>query len=230
MRLTAFNDNLEKAAWNCIPKYDPSKKKQRHNIPLWRERMSAHKEEVDYWLQVQFLHGGPSRCPSTIRHFLRAAKSRYRLQFRHLRREIAVNIAESTTLNNCFRRLFSHPKAPSPPLIDGHSTASQPLMWGEHFREVFQGEETQYDNAILDDIQITQSDIQNFNFIDLNELNNAINTIDTSKSFERHSHWKSLDSYDHAAKQCLQEIMNFWSKNVLSNNYFFDWDFFLSLP
>ena len=221
-------DNLEKSALNCIPKYDPAKSKKCHNIPQWRERMSSFKENVDFLLQVQFLNGGPNRCPHIIKNYLRIAKSRYRRQFRHLRREIEINIAESTTLDNCFKRLFSHPKSPTPPLIEGHSAASQPYMWGEHFKEVFKGEETPYDCQILDDIQISSPEVETFDYINLTELNEAISTIDTNKSFKRHKHWKNLHLENHAAKHCLLEVINFWTKNILSNHYHFEWDFFLS--
>ena len=82
---------------------------KRHDIPMWRERIASFKTDVDYWLQQQFVHGGPTRCPYIIRQ-LRLAKSRYRFQIRVLRREIKSNIAETVTLDNCHRKLFKMPK------------------------------------------------------------------------------------------------------------------------
>ena len=51
--------------------------------------------------------------------------------------------------------------------------------------------------------------------------------IDTNKSYVRHSHWKYLFTFNHAAKLCLLHVFNSWINNVFSgNDVYFDWDFF----
>ena len=134
-------NNMTAAAETCIPKATPGKKANQHNIPMWRERMGSFKSDVDYWLQIQFLNGGPRRCPSFIREQLRVSKSRYRNQLRKLRREIEVNVAENITVQNCHRRLFKTSKVASPAVIEGHSRDTQAEMWRDHFHHVFSAKE-----------------------------------------------------------------------------------------
>ena len=107
-------NNITEAAIMCIPKTDPNKQPKRHNIPQWREKMSTFQNEVDYWTTMTQLHGGPRRCPSFIKLQLRLAKSAYRRQIRQLRRELQVNIAQSTTVRNCHKHLFGKTKHPHP--------------------------------------------------------------------------------------------------------------------
>ena len=187
-------NNMTTAAKTCFPKVNPGKTPNRHNIPMWRERMSAYKLDVDYWLQVQFINGGPRRCASYIREELRISKSRYRHQLRKLRREIEINIAENVTVQNCHRRLFKKPKIAQPAAIDGHSRPAQPAMWRNHFREVFSADEQPYSGNILHDIsnKINNDHISSFNHLNLTEINNAISHIDSNKSYKRHNHWKYL--------------------------------------
>ena len=221
-------DNLTSAAETCIPKIDPNKAPRRHNIPMWKERMSSFKNDVDYWLQVQFLNGGPRRCPDVIRQQLRIAKSRYRHQFRSLRQEIACNIAETITLKNCHHQLFKKPRTAPPAMIDGHSRSAQPQMWRDHFRSVFEADETIYRGDLLDQInnQITEDDITSFRNIDIIDLNEAITDINTNKSYTRHFHWKNLLAENHTAKSCLVEVLKYFCKNVLRGLDTPDWDFF----
>ena len=187
-------DGLNDAAWKCIPKYDPSKTKNRHNIPLWRERMGSYKHDVDYWQQMQFLHGGKHRCPVPIKDQLRMAKSRYRHQFRLLRREIECIIADSTTAKNCSKQLFRQPKAASPALIEGCSKSAQPAMWREHFMGVFKGNDSPFENDMLKDT-VSEHDLSKFDPT-LDELNLAIDDINTNKSYTRHKHCKFLQLAD----------------------------------
>ena len=223
--------NLEKAAFTCIPKYDPNKTPRRHNIPLWRERMAAFKHTTDYWVQQQFLHGGPARCGSFIKQQVLISKSRYRRQLRALRREIEVNVAETTTLQNCFKRVIKHSKPAPPAMIEGYSTSSQPAMWHDHLKGVYNAEDTPYCGTLLTRINSlisNDTETRQFDFIRLTEINNAISDIDTNKSYKRHFHWKNLQSKYHSAKLCLNEIINSWVCNVLQNENYFDWDFFLT--
>ena len=101
--------NLEDAATTCIPKHNPSPTK-RHNVPLWRERIAIYRNHVDYWINVQFLNGGPKKCSEWISRQLRLVKSQYKRQIRILRREICENTAEYVTTQNCFRKLFRKQK------------------------------------------------------------------------------------------------------------------------
>ena len=169
--------------------------------------MSSFKTDVDYWLQIQLLNGGPRRCPDIVKQQLRLAKSRYRHQFHFhaLRREIAHNIAETITLKNCHRHLFKNPQTAPPAMIDGHSRSAQPHMWREHFRNVFEADETIYEGGVLDEITelISEDDINLFRDIDVTDLNKAIVDINTNKSYARHFHWKNLHSENHSAKLSL---------------------------
>ena len=223
-------ENLSYAANQCIPKKDPNKTPKQHNIPMWRERMGSYKNEVDYWLQVQFINGGPTRCSSFVRQQLLLSKSRYRRQFRNLKREIEVNIAESITLANCHRQLFKKPRTAPPAMLDGHSRSAQPSMWREHFRNVFCAEETVYKGDLLKEVKrnISKDDIIKFENINLPEINNVIMDINTNKSYKRHFHWKSLCTGNHAAKLCLTETINYFINNELNNRDNIDWDFFLT--
>ena len=192
---------------------------------MWREKMGSYKDDVDYWVTCQYLNGGPNICPPFIRQQLRFARSRYRRQFRHLKREIETNIAESTTVKNCFNRLHKSPSVPAPAMIEGTSTGAQPVMWQAHFREVFKGEDTPYNRSIL---QNYSTSTDNFNNISMLEINNSINDINTNKSYTRHSHWKRLDSPNHPAKHCLFEVLNGWSRKAMSDEPYLKWDFFLT--
>ena len=226
--------NITEAANTCIPKTDPTKRK-RHDIPQWKEKMATYQNEVDYWVTMQQLHGGPRRCSEFVNVQLRRAKSAYRRQIRHLRREVQVNIAESTTVKNCHKHLFGKTKTPAPALIDGFSRHSQPVMWRDHFREVFGANENPYKGGLLSDIsaKITAYDKTSFTYLSLSEVNDAISQINTNKSYERHKHWKHMQSHNHTAKLCLVEILNYWIKHILNddssnNDDFLDWDFFLT--
>lgn len=223
-------DNMRTAAETCIPKVDPNKTPRRHNIPMWRERIASYKHDVDYWLQVRFLNGGPNRCPNEVKQQLRLSKSRYRHQFRILQREIECNIAEKVTLQNCHRHLFKHSKTAPPAMIDGYSRSAQPSMWREHFRNVFQAEERPYQGDLLKEIseQISKEDLGSLKAFSVDEINDAITNINTNKSYQRHFHWKSLVSSNHAAKTCLAEVLNFFANTVLTGNDTPDWDFFLT--
>ena len=225
-------NNISCAAVTCLPKFKVEKGPRRHNIPLWRERMAPLKNDVDYWLQVQFLNGGPQQCNHLIRQRLRLAKSRYRREFRNLKREISVNIAEATTVRNCFNRLLRNPKTPTPAIIDGCSTNAQPEMWRHHFKTVFKGDDAiPYKGPLLDDVctELSANDVNEFEFITLKEIDSAIMQIDTNKSYVRHNHWKYLSSFNHAAKQCLLYTFNFWIKNTFSSvDVYFNWDLFLA--
>ena len=86
-----------------------------------------------------------------------------------------------------------------------------------------------YKGTLLGEVsaELHESDIANFNYLSLHEINSAITQIDTNKSYERHSHWKSLHTSNHAAKQCLLHIFRFWTHNVFtSNNPYHNWDLF----
>ena len=76
--------SITEAANLCIPKFNPGKEPKRHDLPMWKERMTTYKDDVDYWLQLPFLHSGPNKCPDVVTHHLRLAKSRYRRQVRQL--------------------------------------------------------------------------------------------------------------------------------------------------
>ena len=223
-------NNMSTAAKTCIPKVNPGKTPNRHNIPMWRERMSAYKLDVDYWLQVQFINGGPRRCASYIREELRISKSRYRHQLRKLRREIEINIAENVTVQNCHRRLFKKPKIAQPAAIDGHSRPAQPAMWRNHFREVFSADEQPYSGNILHDIsnKFDNDHVSSFNHLNLTEINNAISHIDSNKSYKRHNHWKYLHTDNHAAKLCIIEVFKYFVNNVLYDSNITNWNFFLT--
>ena len=222
-------ENMHKAAITCIPKYSSTEKK-RHDIPMWRQRMMSFKTDVEYWTQLQFLHGGPNNCPPIIKQQLRLSKSRYRHQIRQLRREIEVKLAEKTTLRNCHKQLFKKTKSPAPAMIEGHSRPAQPVMWRSHFHEVFNAEEAPYDGDLLEDIhaKITHADIRNFEYIKLAEMNDILPSINSDKSYQRHHHWEKLHSENHAAKLCLLRVFNYWIKNVLDRSPTVDWDFFLT--
>ena len=225
-------NNLENAAHTCLPKSKPCTEARRHDIPMWREVMTSFKDDVTYWTLLQFQYGGPRRCPHVIRTQLRLAKSRYRHRFRALKREIEINVAESITVNNCFNRLFRHAKTPTPTLIDGCKTHEQPEMWHEHFKDVFQGESSPFEGSLLSDVNenIYESDILNFDYVSIDEMNTVLLDIDTNKSYKRHYHWKHLQRHDHAAKYCLLSVLNFWIRNVLcdDNNVYFDWNLFFA--
>ena len=115
-------------------------------------------------------------------------------------------------------------------MIDGHSIAAQPIMWRNHFKEAYRAAETPYEGNMLKDIEvkILNNDILNFDHFKISEINNIINEINTSKSYERHNHWKFLQFANHPAKLCLNEVFKFWILNVLRKNNYFDWDFFLT--
>ena len=125
--------SLETAANTCIPKSKP-KEARTHDIPHWRQRMSNFKSDVDYWLQQQFLCGGPRRAPNFILQQLRMAKARYKREHRALRREISANIADHITTQNCHQQLFAKPKRVIPKVNNGHS---QPQLSRNHFKNVF---------------------------------------------------------------------------------------------
>ena len=102
-------DALEYAATTCIPKSRPGGPKL-HNIPMWHERIAPFKQDVDYWLQQQFIYGGPRNARDFFQQQLRMAKLHYKRQLCLLRREISTNIANHTTTQYCFRNLFQKSK------------------------------------------------------------------------------------------------------------------------
>ena len=143
--------NLEVAANTCIPKKKKNITKS-HNIPHWRQRMSSFQTTVDYWLQLQFLQGGPRRCDPFVRQQLRVSRARYKREHRALRREIRENIAEYTTTQNCFNVLFKKNKPPSPAYINGKSRNEQPEMWRKYFMSVFKAKNIPFSEYISNTI------------------------------------------------------------------------------
>ena len=211
-------NNLATAAEKCIPKFKKNENRPNHNIPMWRERMSTFQANVDFWLQSQFLQGGPSRCHPYIRQQLRIARAQYKRQHRALRREIRGSISDCTTRQNCHKVLFGKRKAPQPSIIDGHTREGQPMMWREFYKESYNAEETPYSGDLLDGIDnklLTQQ--IDFSLFNLNELNDAVNLMNTNKSYKMHYHWKSLNAFDHCAKVCLIETFNEWANDALMN-------------
>ena len=222
--------NLEESALTCLPKSDPCRPSKKHNIPMWKERMGIYKHEVDYWLQLQFLNGGPGRCGEFIKMQLRITKSNYRRQLRQLRREIEVNIAESTTITNCFRRLTKPAKSPKPAIIDGHSRLAQPVMWQKHLKATYMAEQTPYVGNLLTRVETLMTDDvkRNYDSFDFDEVNRAIGEINTNKSYKRHHHWKYLRHDNHSAKACLIEVFKHWVGSVMQGQFYADWDLFLT--
>lgn len=210
--------NLRNAASACIPKYKNYENRNTHNIPLWRERMSLVKHNVDTLLSVQFLQGGPTRCDPSVRLRLRIARAQYKRQLRTLRREIRQNVADHVTRTNCHKVLYGKPKAPQPPVINGHTRDQQPEMWRSHFKSSYKAEETPYNGDLLDNINDTLTS-NNFSFSEftIDEVNDAILLIDTNKSYNMHFHWKYLPSFYHTAKYCLVEVFNCWANDSLTN-------------
>ena len=51
----------------------------------------------------------------------------------------------------------------------------------------------------------------------LDELNDAIQLIDTDKSYSMHYHWKKLISSDHSAKLCLINVFDSWAEYTMNN-------------
>ena len=143
--------------------------------------MSKFKSEVDYWLQQQFLCGGPRHTPNFILQQLRIAKARYKREHRALRRDISLNIADHVTTENCHRQLFAKPKRVIPPIINGVSKSSQPEMWRNHFKSVFKANDQPYDGDLFDDINLklatsVQSKIYNHTFT-INEVNGDMRSV-----------------------------------------------------
>ena len=191
--------------------------------------MEAVKTDVDYWSQIQFMQGGPSHCSQYIRQQVRMAKARYKRQYRHLRREVVKGTAERTTISNCHKILFPKPKSPQPAMIEGHSRLSQPQMWRNHFKTVLKANDQPGDNTTLlkpiNDI-ISETDIKHFEYFHIDELNYSISNINTSKSFKRHHHWKSLKDKCHPAKICLLHVFNSISNDMLKDNYNLNYNLF----
>ena len=168
---------------------------------------------------------GNRNCPEGIKQQLRMAKGQYKRQLRALRREINSNIADSTTANNCFNRMFRKTQQPPPAVIDGHTRDNQPQMWRDHFKNVFKAEEFPHNGEICSDIHVSDNEL-NFTPFHIDEINTAICNIDTNKSYKRHYHWKYLLSNNHLAKRCLLTVFNAWSRNVLLHNNSISWDLF----
>ena len=218
--------NLQLAANTCIPKYKKYENHQRHNVPLWRERMASFKSNVDFWLQTQFVQGGPHHCSQFVRLQLRLARSQFRRQLRILRREISDNVADHITIHNCHRVMFGKTKVTTPHIINGHNRDAQPAMWRTHYKSTFKAEDTRYTGNLFQGKYFDHCEISNTSLFNLNEINSAIDCIDTNKSYKMHYHWKSLHSPDHAAKVCLLEIFNCWSFGVVGDSVSEDWSLF----
>ena len=103
-------------------------------------------------------------------------------------------------------------------MVDGCSKSEQPDMWRKHFKSVFKAEETPYNGNLCDciDEMIAVENPPPPSF-SLSEINESISNIDTDKSYNRHFHWKSLNSPNHAAKQCLRVIFYKWAVSTISN-------------
>ncbi len=208
--------NMQEAALCCIPKFRAGNRRT-HNVPLWRERMSHFQDNVNRWLTLQAIEGGPTRCSSFVRQQLRLARSRYRRELRCLRREIEVNVAEHITTQNCYNTLFRKDRVIQPSIINGHNKSTQPEMWREHFKSEFRAEEQPYSGSIFDDIDNRLGTDTVLNNFSIHELNNAIREIDTNKSYHRHYHWKHLNNYNHSAKFSILTVLNSWGSHVLEN-------------
>ena len=75
--------------------------------------------------------------------------------------------------------MFRHPKSPTPAYIEGYSSINQTSMWRNHFVDVFKGENSSYSCDIIEDVNPTPFDIENFNYINLDEINSTIELINT---------------------------------------------------
>ena len=217
-------ENLHTAAQSCIPKHKT--KYQSHDIPQWRERMTSFKENVDYWLQNQFLQGGPRLCSTFVRQQLRLARARYKRQLRTLRREISVNVADYITERNCHNVLFKNSTHVAPALINGKNRSEQPEMWRSHLKKVFKAEDTPYNGNLLSIIDEKLANNTYFDKFTIDEINTAITYIDTNKSYDRHYHWKYLLSTRHSAKLCLCHLFDFWASDAMSNRCSGIWPLF----
>ena len=210
---------MDESAKICIPKFKNAQRK-RHDIPLWRQRMATFRHNVEYWLNIQWLNGGPRACHTNITLNLRRAKRLYKQQLRSLKKEIYSNLADYTTHQNCFRNLFKKRKPPTPSVINGASKEMLPSMWRKHFKSVFNASETPYTGDLFNAIDEKSTnhpyDFQRFT---PEEMRKAIGDIDTNKSYERHNHWKGLTSINHSAVHCLLYVLNNWGEqSIFSDN------------
>ena len=217
-------NNLEFSARTCIPKRKQTYRN--HDIPQWRENMSEHKHRVDFWLQTQFLQGGPTSCSPYVRQQLRMARAQYKRQLRTLRREISMNIADYVTERNCHKVLFKSNKPVSPAIINGHNRTQQPSMWRSHFKNVFKADNTIYSGELFDIVNEKLECNTSFCAFTTDQINTAISHIDTNKSYARHYHWKHLTAENHFAKLCLSFIFNSWAADVMNDSCHDIWDLF----
>ena len=217
--------NLQESAEICIPKFR-SNITRRHNIPQWRERMATFRQNVDFWLQTQFLQGGPTVCTPFVRQQIRLARAQYKRQHRLLRREIQSNIADHVTKLNCFNVLFNKKRKAIPAVINGHTRDKQPEMWRNYFKHVFKAAESPYSGNLLDVINDKLDCNNTFLHYNINEINNAIVDINTNKSYNRHFHWKKLIPTNHFAKLCLRDVFNCWANDVMNNVCDHTWHLF----
>ena len=140
---------------------------------------------------VELLQGGPTRCSTFVRSQLRVCRARYKLQLRILLCEIENNLAEHTTIQNCYKVLFNQKKAPTPSKINGCTREEQPAMWRTHYKGVFKAEDTAYNGGIFDIIDeklvSEKGNMQLYSFT-MEEMSTAISEINPSKSYKRHHH------------------------------------------
>lgn len=94
-------------------------------------------------------------------------------------------------------------------------------------RIVFQAEETRHEGDICSNLNVSENDWK-FAVFRIEEINDAINNIDTNKSYKRHFHWKHLLSINHYAKKCLVSVFNAWSHNALFQQSSLNWDLFVT--
>ena len=176
------------------------------------------------------MQGGANRCHLYVREQLRFARARFKRQHRLLRREIRENIADHIPVKNCHKALFKSSKQPTPSYIDGKPRNEHPIMWREHFKNIFKAEETPFDHDLLEKTgyETRAIDIDSDLLFKTDEIISAILEIDTDKSYSRHHHWKKIFLHDnnHIAITCLQNVFNFWALSVFSDNCSSDWSLF----
>ena len=218
--MDTFISILTESATNHIPKV---KLRKQNSVAseLWLQIVKPSLSRFQGWTKLL----NSSSKNSQEYNYLKRMKSRAKLHlkmsnknFQRLRdQEIAEKLQDGSDIFKCIGKNKAELHHP-PKLLDGKKPTEQLQNWHDHYTRTFQGK------ATPKQLPKASAEVKNI-VLSEREIRMAIAEIDTSKSYERHHHYKYLPDL---AIKFLTSLLNGWLR-MTSKSTLEPWSFMHSV-
>ena len=208
---------METLAFQTFPKTKrPSNKTV---CKLWLQTVKPYQKECQRWHKIL------TRMDPTNPNFqfalnsMKSAKKQFKNAVTAYNREKFSTKAQKCMGEGNVFNIFKKRKKPlSPPSsLAGQPPEKQLSVWNQHYNSVLDGSDHPKNIDCNNNSKMAQ--------FSLGELNVAIQSIDTNKSFKRHWLWKNGSTQ--TCRKILLKNLNLWNKQLISEKNA-PWDFLIS--